>query len=124
MVVLVIKLAVEKLFGERKNATLYAILIASLLFGSGHIFGALGQPVLVITAKTVWATALGVYFGAVYANTRNLWVPMILHFVVDVGAIPVCFSTGNPYSAVVVVTLLVSYLLLGIYGIYIIKKEQ
>ncbi len=56
---------IEKWFGERKNATLYAILVASVLFGLGHIFGALGQPIVTVMAKTVWATALGVYFGAV-----------------------------------------------------------
>lgn len=32
---------IVKWFGERKNAILYAILITSVLFGLGHIFGAL-----------------------------------------------------------------------------------
>lgn len=32
---------IAKWFGERKNAILYAILITSVLFGLGHIFGAL-----------------------------------------------------------------------------------
>lgn len=65
---------IEKWFGERKNATLYAILIASVLFGLGHIFGALGQPIVTVIAKTVWTTALGIYFGAVYVMSKNLWV--------------------------------------------------
>ena len=38
----------------------------------GHIFGALGQPIVTVIAKTVWATALGVYFGAVYKYRRFL----------------------------------------------------
>ena len=67
---------IEKWFGERENATLYAILITSVLFGLGHIFGALGQPIVTVIAKTVWATALGVYFGTVYVVSKNLWVPI------------------------------------------------
>ena len=56
----------EKLFGEKKNATLYAILITSALFGIGHIFGAFGQPLPAILCRAIWAAGLGVYFGAVY----------------------------------------------------------
>ncbi|MBE6839195.1 MAG: CPBP family intramembrane metalloprotease [Ruminococcus sp.] len=115
---------IEKWFGERKNATLYAVLIASLLFGLGHIFGALEQPIITVIAKTVWATALGVYFGAVYVKTRNLWVPVILHLIINSGAaIPFCFSASNQYPTIALITCLVSYTLLGVYGIYIVKKN-
>lgn len=115
---------IEKWLGERKNATLYAILIASALFGLGHIFGALGQPIATIIAKTVWATALGIYFGAVYVKTKNLWVPIILHLIVNLCGIPFCFSTSNQYPAIALVACLVSYVLLGIYGAYIVRKEN
>lgn len=116
---------IEKWFGERKNATLYAILIASALFGLGHIFGALGQPIITIIAKTVWATALGVYFGAVYVQTRNLWVPIILHLIINLGAaIPFCFSTSNQYPTIALIICLVSYVLLGIYGVYIVREKS
>ncbi len=115
---------IEKWFGERKNATLYAVLIASLLFGLGHIFGALGQPIITVIAKIVWATALGVYFGAVYVKTRNLWVPVILHLIINSGAaIPFCFSASNQYPTIALITCLVSYTLLGVYGVYIVKKN-
>ena len=103
--------------------TLYAILIASVLFGLGHIFGALGQPIVTVIAKTVWATALGVYFGAVYVVSKNLWVPIILHFIINLCGIPFCFSTSNQYPAIALITCLVSYVLLAIYGVYIIRKK-
>ncbi len=114
---------IEKWFGERKNGTLYAILIASILFGAGHIFGALGQPITVIISKVVWATALGVYFGSVYVKTKNLWVPIILHFVINLVGIPFCFSTSNQYPTIALIACLVSYIILGIYGIRIIRKD-
>ena len=115
---------IEKWFGKRKNAALYAIIISSVLFGLGHIFGALGQPVITIICKAVWAAALGVYFGAVYVKTRNLWIPIILHFIVDLCGIPFCFSNSSQYPAIALVTCLTVYLLLGIYGIIIIWNKD
>lgn len=115
---------IGKWFKERKNAALYSVLIASALFGAGHIFGALGQPVVTIAAKVVWATALGVYLGAVYVKTQNLWVPIILHFIVDLCGIPFCFSTSDRYPATALVACLISYILLGIYGVYIVRKRE
>ncbi|MDE5801696.1 MAG: CPBP family intramembrane metalloprotease [Lachnospiraceae bacterium] len=115
---------IEKWFGKRKNASLYAILIASVLFGLGHIFGALGQPIATVICKTVWATALGIYFGAVYVKTKNLWVPIILHLIVNLCGIPFCFSTSNQYPSIALAACLVSYILLGIYGVYIVREKS
>lgn len=115
---------VEKWFGGRRNASLYAIFIASALFGVGHIFGALGQPIITIICKTVWATALGVYFGAVYVKTRNLWIPIILHLIINLCGIPFCFSTSNEYPTIVLVACVSSYLLLGIYSVRIVQKKN
>lgn len=115
---------VEKWFGKRQNAAIYAILITSVLFGVGHIFGAIGQPAMTIICKTVWATTLGIYFGAVYVKTKNLWVPIILHFLVDLCGIPFCFSTSSQYPAIALAGCVISYVLLGIYGVWIMRKEE
>ena len=114
---------IEKLFGKNINASLYAILIASALFGFGHIFGALGQPAVTIICKAVWATGLGVYFGAIYVKTRNLWVPIILHIIVDLCGIPVCFSSTSEYPDIALIVSLISFVLLGVYGIYVFRRE-
>ena len=114
---------IEEWFGKRKNTVLYAILIASVLFSFGHIFGALGQPVITVIAKTVWATALGVYFGAVYVKSKNLLVSIVLHLIVDLSGIPFCFSSSNQYPTIALVTCLGSFIFLGIYGVYIVKKD-
>lgn len=111
-----------KWFGKQKNGTLYAIYIASVLFGLGHAFGALGQPLVTIVAKVIWATALGVYFGAVYVVSKNLWVPILLHLVINLCGIPFCFSASNQYPPLALLTCLVSYLLLGIYGVHLMRK--
>lgn len=114
----------EDCFENSQNAVLYAILITSFLFGFGHVFGALGQPLGTIICKTVWAMALGVYLGSVYVKTRNLWVPIVLHFVIDLCGIPFCFSTSNQYPQIALVTSLVAYVLLGIYGLSLLKNKD
>lgn len=114
---------VEKWFGKRKNGTIYAIFIASVLFGLGHIFGAIGQPIITVICKTIWATALGIYLGSVYVLTRNLWVPIILHFIINLFvSIPFCFSTTIQYPTIALVTCVITYLLLAIYGVRKVQK--
>lgn len=103
---------------------MYAIFITSVLFGLGHIFGALGQPIVIVIAKTIWATALGVYFGAVYIVSKNLWVPIILHLIINLCGILFCFSTSNQYPVIALIACLVSYISLAIYGVYIIRKNN
>ena len=49
---------------------------------------------------------------------------MILHFVIDLCGIPFCFTTGNQYPAIASVACLVSYVLLAIYGVYIVKEKH
>ncbi len=112
---------IEKLLLPKNNAGLIAVLTASVLFGAGHIFGALGQPLLTVVCKVIWACGLGVYFGSVYIKTRNLWVPVILHTVIDLCGIPVLFSSRQDYPGIALAVSLISFVLLGIYGLYILK---
>lgn len=69
----------EKLFYKKNNNTIIAIIISSIIFGLGHIFGVLDQSILIIITKVVWTTAMGMYFGAIYKKTNNLWLPIIIH---------------------------------------------
>lgn len=43
-----------------------AVVLSSVVFGLGHIFGVLDQPILVIVSKVVWAICMGMLFGMVY----------------------------------------------------------
>ena len=53
---------IEKMFAKRKNSTLIAVVSSAVIFGLGHIFGTLGQPLLVIVSKVVW-TVVWAYFS-------------------------------------------------------------
>lgn len=115
---------IEKIFTKSKSKTIIAIIASSVIFGLGHIFGILGQPILVIITKVIWTIAMGIYFGAVYKKTNNLWVPIILHFIIDVCALPYCFTTIQGYSNISLYIILPTYIVLGIYSLYILKRED
>lgn len=114
---------IEKIFYNKKNSTLIAIILSSVIFGLGHIFGTLGQPIIVIIGKVIWTIGMGIYFGTIYKKTNNLWLPIIIHFLIDICAIPYCFSNINGYPNISLYIIIPTYLLLGIYSIYIIKKK-
>jgi membrane protease YdiL (CAAX protease family) len=115
---------IEKLFRNSRNAILWAVVISSVLFGLGHVFGALGSSPLTIVSKVTWTIGLGLYWGSLYKKTNNLWVPIILHIVMDFCGVPFCFSTTNNYPTISLIIILPVYILLGVYGLSILIKKE
>lgn len=115
---------IEKLCCKRKNNTIIAIILSSVIFGLGHIFGVLGQPLLIIITKVIWTIAMGMYFGTIYKKTNNLWLPIILHFIIDVCALPYCFTSITTYPNISLYIILPTYILLGIYSLYIMREKR
>lgn len=115
---------IEKISYKSKHSTLIAIIISSVIFGIGHIFGVLGEPILVIVTKVIWTIAMGMYFGAIYKKTNNLWIPIILHFIINICALPYCFTTNTSYPIISLYIILPTYLILGIYSLYIMKQKN
>lgn len=114
---------IEKMCAERKNSTIVAVVLSSVIFGLGHIFGVLNQPLLVIVSKVVWTIGMGIFFGMVYKKTNNLWLPIIIHFVINVCALPYCFSSISGYADLTLYIVVPIYILLGIYSLIKLKKE-
>lgn len=80
--------------------------------------------VLIIISKVIWTIGRGMYFGTIYKKTNNLWLPIILHFFINVCALPYCFSSISGYANLTLYIILPTYLLLGIYSMNIIKQEK
>lgn len=115
---------IEKICYKKKNNTTIAIILSSIIFGLGHIFGVLGQPILIIITKIIWTIAMGIYFGTIYKKTNNLWLPIIVHFIIDICALPYCFTTMQGYSNISLYIILPTYIVLGIYSLYIMKRGR
>lgn len=114
---------IEKLFEKSKNSTLIAVILSSLIFGVGHIFGVLSQPLLIIVSKVVWTVGMGIFFGMIYKKTGNLWLPIIIHFLINVCALPYCFSSISGYAELTLYIVVPTYIILGIYSFIELKKE-
>ena len=114
---------IERLFEKKANSTNIAIVVSSVIFGLGHIFGVLNQPILVIISKVLWTVCMGMFFGVVYKKTSNLWLPIIIHFFINVGAIPYCFSSLKGYANLTLYIIVPVYLVLGIYCVFEMRKS-
>ena len=114
---------IEKMMAKNKNSTLIAVVLSAVIFGVGHIFGMLSQPLLVIVSKVVWTVGMGIFFGMVYKKTNNLWLPIIIHFLINVCALPYCFSSVNGYANLTLYIVVPTYIILGIYSFIELKKE-
>lgn len=113
---------IEKICGERKNSTIVAVVLSSVIFGLGHIFGALTQPLFVIVSKVIWTIGMGMFLGTVYKKTNNLWLPTIIHFFINVCALPYCFSSISGYANLTLYIIVPAYIMLGIYSFIELKK--
>ncbi len=114
---------IEKVFAKSKNSTLTAVVLSSVIFGVGHIFGMLGQPLPAIVSKVVWTIGMGMFFGMIYKRTNNLWLPVIIHFLINVCALPYCFSSISGYADVTLYMIVPVYIILGIYSVMELKKQ-
>ena len=67
--------------GLRTRHSLWvAILFSSLLFGLFHLVNlAIGQNFQITVFQVVNATALGIFFCAIYLQSGSLWPPIVLH---------------------------------------------
>ena len=46
-------------------------------------------------SKVVWTIGLGIY-----VKTRNIWLVALFHRIIDLGALPFCFSLQSGYSKI------------------------
>lgn len=113
---------IEIIFAKKKNCTLIAVISSAVIFGIGHIFGTLNQPIIVIISKVIWTIGMGVFLGMVYKQTKNLWVPIIFHFLINIGALPYQFSTIKGYTNITLYIIVPAYIILGIYSICELQK--
>lgn len=113
----------EKICEKRANKEQIAIIVASVVFGLGHIPGLLGMGMVVILFKVISTIGMGLYFGVIYQKTRNLWIPAIMHSFIDICALPYCFTTYRGYPDITLYLLLAIYVVLGIYSLQLMKKK-
>ena len=114
----------ERLLKNKRNATLIAIIVSSLIFSLGHIPGMIGQDALTIVCRLIWTAMLGIFLGVTYKKTNNLWIPIALHTIIDFCGVPFCFTSAVAYPAVSVIVIAIAYVFVGGWSIYDFAKKK
>lgn len=118
----------------RNSKGIYGILIFSaLLFGLIHVTNAfVGAPLDSSIFQAFYSFAMGMTMGAVYLRTGNIWVPIIIHSLVDIIGISffsdtsIIIHAGFVFDTVAILTIIVSILciILGLYYVRASKHDE
>lgn len=72
---------------SKSNYILQSILIPGIIFGLLHLVnlssGLTSENVLNTLFQVMYAAGMGIFLGAVYLRTRNLWGAFLVHFITD-----------------------------------------
>lgn len=110
---------IERIAYKSKHATLIAIIVSSALFGLGHIIGMIGQDILTIICRVIWTISLGIYLGVIYKKSNNLWLPIVVHALIDFCSVCYCFVTTPIFPVATVIIIALSYLAVAMLLLYI-----
>ena len=103
-------------YATDKNGLWFAVIVSGLAFGGVHINNIFfGVKLLGLFAQIVTACGAGLLFTAIYLRGGNIWILMLIHAIVDAGALLEStftitavtavdeVSSQNPFGAVIVV---------------------
>ena len=67
--------------------------MSALSFGLAHLGNLTHQPLNATLFQVYYATAIGIFFAAIYLRTGSLWWTIILHCLVDFASVLLSQST-------------------------------
>ncbi len=108
-----------------ENMILPTLIFTSASFGITHIMNAIKGNLLTSSIQSLLAITLGVFFGAIFIRTGNIWPCIVAHGLHDL--LITCFEvncdvTDEPFYVIVVGC--VCEVLLMIWGLYLVRKEK
>ena len=89
---LFLKLAFQDGIRSSKQV-LGVVLLSALSFGLAHLGNLTHQPLNATLFQVYYATAIGIFFAAIYLRTGSLWWTIILHCLVDFASVLLSQST-------------------------------
>lgn len=114
-------------YEEKKDGETKAVLMTSLLFGLRHLLGLLENPgsYFLTFAQVIFTFMAGVYLAAVLLRTKDIWVLVTIHFLIDflssfwgLFSTSAAFSSSHDipwYSALLIVLAQSPYLFFGLF---------
>ena len=82
---LILKTLLKKM-GDTKKGVIAACVISAALFGAAHLVNLTWMDPLSVIPTVFYATAGGIFFGAIYLRTKTLIAPILLHGIMNVSS--------------------------------------
>jgi len=82
---LVLKILLKKK-GDTKKGIITACVISAVLFGVAHLTNLVWVDPISVISQVFYATAGGIFFGAIYLRTKTLMAPILLHGLMNVSS--------------------------------------
>lgn len=84
----------------------------------------IGMGMGVIAFKLISTIGMGFYFRITYKLSKNLWVPMIMHSLIDICALPYCFTQNMRYEPISIIMLVIIYTALAVYCVAVLFRQK
>ena len=97
-------------------------LVSGILFGLIHFVNLTSGDIAGTFLQVFYAAGIGIFFGAVYIRTRNLWGAFLVHFIVDATAF--IFVIQNPSEIFSMAGSLVLLIIITGFGLYLIRPAM
>lgn len=108
-----------------KNRIYASLLASSVVFGLIHLLNIGAADAGVTLVQVLYATGLGIFFGAVYLRTRNLWGTVIVHSLIDFGAkIFTVDTTAASLTADAIILGAAIFIVYGAIGLYLARPAK
>lgn len=123
---LVLNKFLEK-YGKTYKGVIISIVASSVIFGLIHLFNLSSSSLYPVVVQIIGAISIGIYFGAVYYKTKNIYAVSLLHAIYDIAAMFInlylvnCATSAS--SSYNIISLLLSFLFL-IPAIFILRKDK
>lgn len=121
-------------FGESRRKVILSICLSGFIFGLLHLFNLSTVGLFSTLLQILSVTAAGVFLGAVYYRTKNIWSVVLLHalydfsmLIVDVGNVKDCGVVSNPNFVMLMYSLLVTVLMVSYFAassVYTLRRSK
>lgn len=132
---LILNTLLEKNKHLQYQGMIYSLLISSVLFGAVHLLNLFDSPELINStiAQSVGAAFIGVFLGAVYLRSGNIWTVVFFHALVDIVTdLPILFmdytiSSSSATTDISFIALILNLLVNSVIlyaGLFLARKSK
>lgn len=132
---LILNTLLEKNKHLKYKGMMYSLVISSTLFGAIHMVNLFDTPELINStiAQSIGAIFIGIFLGAVYLRSGNIWTVVVFHALIDIIAdLPLILIDGNvsssgtaediPFQSLILNILMNSVVLFA--GLFLARKSK